>query len=102
MWTLGAEELIGAEKGGRSIAVEIKSFRGESEVNDLEKALGQFALYRTVLAKVHPGWMLFLAVPDVALQEVFDEPLERLVTLELGLQVFGFDPVAEVITRWIP
>jgi hypothetical protein len=99
---LGAEELIGAEKGGRNIAVEIKGFRGESEVDDLEKALGQFGLYRTVLNQVHPGWMLFLAVPEEALRDVFDEPLGRLVIQELGVQVFGFDPVAEVITRWIP
>ena len=99
---LGAEELISAEKGGRNIAVEVKTFGGPSEVNDLEKALGQFGLYRTVLAKVRPGWTLFLAIPEEALQDVFDEPLGRLVIQELGVQLFGFDPDAEVITRWIP
>ena len=99
---LGAEELISAEKGGRNIAVEVKTFGGPSEVDDLEKALGQFGLYRTVLAKVHPGWTLFLAIPEEALQDVFDEPLGRLLIQELGVQLFGFDPDAEVITRWIP
>jgi hypothetical protein len=36
---LGAEKLIAAEKDNKKIAVEIKSFVGASQVNDLEKAL---------------------------------------------------------------
>jgi hypothetical protein len=99
---LGAEELMGAEKGGRSIAVEIKSFLGRSEIDDLEKALGQFSLYRVMLALSHPGRNLFLAVPEEAMRDVFDEPIGRLVIQEFAIQVFGFDPIAEVITRWIP
>jgi hypothetical protein len=38
---IGAERLIAAEKGKEKIAVEVKSFVGESAVDDLEKALGQ-------------------------------------------------------------
>ena len=37
---LGAENLIAAEKDQNRIAVEIKSFVGQSEVHDLEVALG--------------------------------------------------------------
>jgi hypothetical protein len=33
---LGAEQLLAAEKGQRQIAVEIQSFLGKSEVDDLE------------------------------------------------------------------
>ena len=40
---LGAELLLAAEKGEQRIAVEIKSFLGRSELEDLERALGQFA-----------------------------------------------------------
>ena len=39
---LGAEKLLAAEKEGRKIAVEIKSFVGRSEIADLQDALGQF------------------------------------------------------------
>lgn len=99
---LGAEQLMAAEKGGRSIAVEVKSFVGNSGIDDLEKALGQFALYRSVLAVNHPGWMLFLAVPEDAVRDVFDEPIGRLVIQDYSVKVFGFDPINEVITRWIP
>src|SRR4051812_2289680 len=60
---LGAEQLLAAEKGDRRIAVEIKSFLGDSEVDDLEKAVGQFVVYRAILAEREPDRSLFLAVP---------------------------------------
>jgi len=37
--------LIGAEKQGRKIAVEVKSFIGHSKLHDLYKALGQYVFY---------------------------------------------------------
>lgn len=41
---LGAERLINAEKGLQRIVVEVKSFIGQSDVKDLEQALGQYVL----------------------------------------------------------
>ena len=41
---LGAERVLAAEKGTEKIAVEVKSFVGASEINDLENALGQIYL----------------------------------------------------------
>lgn len=49
---LGAHQLIAAESEQRKIAVEIKSFIGRSDVEDLEKALGQFVLYHEILDEV--------------------------------------------------
>jgi hypothetical protein len=98
---LGAEQLLGAAKGERRIAVEIKSFLGDSDIDDLENALGQFVLYRAVLATRHPGWVLFLAVPDNTIRDVFEEPLGRLIVEDQSVQIFGFDTQSEVITRWI-
>lgn len=46
---LGAEKSLAAERGTEKIAVEIKSFRGRSTVDDFEKALGQYRLYRRLL-----------------------------------------------------
>ena len=48
---LGAERLLAAERTGQQIAVEIKSFTNASEMNDLEQALGQYLVYRAVLAE---------------------------------------------------
>ncbi|WP_255603813.1 XisH family protein [Oscillochloris sp. ZM17-4] len=52
---LGAETLVAAEQQGRKIAVEIKSFLGPSEIEDLRNALGQFILYRTIMQTTDPG-----------------------------------------------
>src|SRR4051794_32070929 len=70
---LGAERLLAAEKPGQRIAVEVKSFLGESEIDDLEKAVGQFVLYRAVLAEREPDRQLFIAVTEWIL-ELFEEP----------------------------
>ncbi len=43
---LGAEKLIAAEKEGQKIAVEIKTFLGQSAVSDFHLAMGQFTNYR--------------------------------------------------------
>ena len=61
---LAAEEAaLAAEKSGRKIAVEIKSFVGPSPMRELELALGQFVL-SSVLAIVDPERRLYMAVPD--------------------------------------
>lgn len=70
---LGAEKLIGAVKGSVEIAVEIKSFVGNSEMNDLENALGQYVLYENVMKVVEPNRILFLAVADNVFESVFDD-----------------------------
>lgn len=51
---LGASQLIGASKAESKIAVEIKSFLGKSDVDDLEKALGQYILYFDILEDFEP------------------------------------------------
>src|SRR5690242_12580147 len=71
---LGAEKVLAAEKAGRKIAVEIKSFLGPSELYDLEQALGQFVLYQLAMLKDHPDRELFLAMPETAFLSLFSEP----------------------------
>jgi XisH protein len=98
---LGAEPFLAAERSDRRIAVEIKSFLGKSLLDDLEKARGQFVLYRTVLQKIEPDREMLLAIPyDIAV--VFDEPLGRLLLASNLIRAFSFDPVQEVIVQWIP
>lgn len=99
---LGAERLLAAEKGGRQIAVEVKSFTGDSEVDDLEKAIGQYVLYRAVLAEREPNRVLYLAVPQDILWGIFEEPLGELLLQDTQARVLGFDPQAEVLVAWIP
>lgn len=99
---LGAEQLLAAEKAGKQIAVEIKSFVGDSEIDDLEKAIGQYAVYRAILAKREPNRILYLAVPQDVLQDVFEGAIGKLLLENNLVQIMGFDPQAEVIVAWIP
>ena len=99
---LGAERLLAAEKGERRIAVEVQSFLSDSIMEDLEKALGQFILYRTVLAELDPDRVLYRAVPNDVARDLFEEPLGRLLVEHNLAQVIGFDPQEEVLVQWIP
>jgi len=39
-----------AEKGGRRILVEIKTFGGRSFIRELQNAVGQYTIYKNILA----------------------------------------------------
>src|ERR1041385_2567473 len=81
---LGAERFVGAQKGPIRVAVEIKSFIGPSPVHALEKAVGQFALYRAILARVEPDRELYLAVSDLVYSEIFEEDVGELLIATSG------------------
>jgi hypothetical protein len=88
---LGAEQLIAASRGSIRIAVEVKSFVGASEIQDLETALGQFTLYERVLRKDHPGRTLWLAVPSRVWNGLFREALGELLLEDGGLRLLIID-----------
>ncbi|MGI4788708.1 MAG: element excision factor XisH family protein [Janthinobacterium lividum] len=98
---LGAKCLLAAEKDSRQIAVEIKSFAGNSEMADLEKALGQFTLYRTVIDEIEPERTLYLAVPQRVIESLFQDDIGKLILREKLVQVIGFDPAEETLVQWI-
>ncbi|MEB3179791.1 MAG: XisH family protein [Nostocaceae cyanobacterium] len=99
---LGAEQLIAAEKLERKIAVEVKSFVGKSEVNDLENALGQYILYNDVMVEEQPERALYLAVRETVFNEIFEEPIGKIILKNNRLMLIVFEPQKEVILRWIP
>ncbi len=99
---LGAEQLLAAERQEQKIAVEVKSFVGRSDVDDLEKALGQYILYHDILAKTEPERVLYLAVHEEVLLGIFDEAIGRLLLENQRVKLLVFDRREEVILRWIP
>jgi hypothetical protein len=99
---LGAERVLAAEKLGRKIAVEIKSFVGPSEMSDREQALGQFVLYRTAMRTAYPEHELFLAVSErVYFKLLYGIEGRDLIEAE-QLKVLVFDPQVEEVKQWIP
>jgi XisH protein len=98
---LGAERIVAAEKAGKRIAVEVKSFLSNSQMHDLELALGQFLLYRSILEMQEPDRLLFLAVPDEP-AEILDEPIGQLLVGKHLIQALVFDPEKEEICDGFP
>ena len=99
---LGAERVIAAEKGTRKIAVEIKTFGGPSPMADMERALGQYVLYRIFLKRLEPDRELFLAVPQDVLEGLFLRTAGQGFLEDEHGKVFGVDNEREEIKRWLP
>ncbi len=99
---LGAEQLLAANKQGRKIAVEVKSFFGKSEIEDLEKAVGQFTIYRHVLARNEPDRRLYLAIRLEVYQDLFTEPIGQLLLNQEPLKLLVFESERGVIVQWLP
>lgn len=98
---MAAESPIGAEKEGRKIAVEIKSFLGKSGITDLYQALGQYLLYRSLIHRVEPDRKLYLAIPEEAYESVLDVAEGQALISEENLTMFLYDVESEVIEKWI-
>jgi hypothetical protein len=98
---LGAERVtLGAERNGERIAVEIHSFLNPSPVRDLEEAVGQYDIYRSILAETGSDRLLFLAVPEHVSEGILAERLGQLIVTRLQLRLIVFDVQGERIVRW--
>lgn len=97
---LGAEKLLAAERGNEKIAVEVKSFLGESELFDYHAALGQFLNYRLALQLSEPERSLFLAVPVPTYRSLFDREFAQASVREYQVKLIVYDPIEEVILQW--
>ncbi|MCU0535330.1 MAG: XisH family protein [Hydrococcus sp. Prado102] len=98
---LGAMKLIAAEKEEYKIAVEVKSFVSKSDIDELEKALGQYILYNDVLADREPERILYLAVPQRIFKDLFEEPIGKLLLKNRRVKLIVFDEHQDTIAQWI-
>jgi hypothetical protein len=99
---LGAEKLIAAHKGSEKIAVEIKSFVGNSQVADLQQALGQYTLYLDIIGETEPERILYLAIRESTFEDIFIEPIGQILLNKKRLKLIVFDADREEIIQWIP
>lgn len=97
---LGAERPLAAEKGGKKIVVEIKVFGSSSQITELEKAVGQYSIYRNILRKNDPERVLYLAIADDIFNDFFQKPAIQDIVAEHEIDLLVFDPVQEVIVQW--
>ncbi|MEM7128618.1 MAG: element excision factor XisH family protein [Chloroflexota bacterium] len=98
---LGAEKPIAAEKEDRQIVVEVKVFGSASPVSELQKAVGQYGIYRMFLERVNPERELFLAIAQDIYQDFFVEPAVQDIVSEYKIHLIVFDPDIQEIVEWI-
>jgi hypothetical protein len=97
---LGAEKIIAAEKSGRKIAVEVKSFVAQSVISEFHTALGQYMDYRVALEEQQPERDLYLAVPWDTYKTFFALPFTQTVVQRYRLKVVVYNVAQEVIVKW--
>ncbi|MFM9947973.1 MAG: element excision factor XisH family protein [Saprospiraceae bacterium] len=99
---LGAErDMIGAQKEGVEIAIEIKSLEGNSFFYDFHQALGQFMMYRLALKKAGKKHVLFLAIPDAIFVRLKRVEIYREAWKEYQVNMLIFNHVKKKIVKWI-
>jgi len=97
---LGAEKILAAEKNGQKMAVEIKSFLGNSAISEFHTAVGQFINYRLALREQEPERILYLAVPADVYKSFFNLKFIQQVIEQYQIKLIIYDPVNEVIVKW--
>lgn len=98
---LAAERTIAAERPGRKIAVEIKSFLSPSPVQDLKLAFGQYVLYLGVLEITEPERKLYLAVSHTVYEEFLSQEAVELIRNRFQVAVLVVDVVRQEVIQWI-
>ncbi len=89
---LTAEKMLVAQKTGKKIAVEVKSFLGASDVTEFNSALGQCLNYRSALRLTEPERTLYLAVPEDVYNKFFIRRFIQRVIVEHQLKLLIFNP----------
>ena len=98
---LGAEKPIAAQKLEQKIVVEVKVFGTPSPVTELERAIGQYSIYRTLLARISPERALWLAVAQDIYEDFFRQPGVQDIVAAHTMRLLVFDPTREEIVEWI-
>jgi len=99
---LGAEKIIAAEKEGKKIAVEIKTFLRSSLLSEFHKAVGQYLDYQIALEHTQPERTLYLAIPLRAYKSFFLSEFGKFATGHYRLNLVIYEPESEVILEWLP
>lgn len=93
---------MAAERAGRRIAVEVKSFLGESVMADLEQAVGQYLLYRSWMRRTDADRELHLAVSSRVYADVFEDPAAQVLVSDYQICMLSISLEREEVERWFP
>jgi hypothetical protein len=98
---LSADKVIAATKENKKIAVEIKSFAGQSLVYEFHSALGQFMNYLVHIENVEKDRKLYLALSEKAYNSLMKHPSLIEVLKRYKVSLIIFEITTKIITKWI-
>lgn len=98
---LAAESAIAAERDAEKIAVEIKSFVGDSDISAFHTALGQYLNYCQAIEEQEPERIVYLAIPVETYQDFFQIPFIQRALRRYQIKLIIYDPKLEDIQQWI-
>ena len=91
---------VAAERAGEKIAVEVQSFVSRSDIDDFHRAVGQYVVYRALMAVSDPDRVLYLAVPRVAFEGIFRHRIGEVVRASLSMRLLVFAPETRRVVEW--
>lgn len=97
---LGAERIIGAEKDGETIAIEIKSFGGNNPMYTFYEILGQFLVYQIALKEQTKIWELFIAMSDVGFKKLDDSLIFKAAIQTYELKFILINATSQTVIEW--
>ncbi len=98
---LSAEPAMAAKRGERRVVIEVKSFLGPSAFHDLQQAVGQYIVYRTLLQETEPKHELFLAIGDEIYRSFFNRKSVQLILARNRIRLLVVKLDREEIESWI-
>ncbi|NEP36757.1 XisH family protein [Moorena sp. SIO3B2] len=98
---LAAEIAIAAERYSERIAVEIKSFIGDSDISTFHTALGQYLNYCQAVEELEAERIVYLAIPCETYQDFFQLSFIQRALKRYQVKLMIYDPKLEEIKQWI-
>jgi len=83
------------------VLIEVKGLE-RSPVHELMELLGQYLIYQMALDYLSIEIPLYIAIPDVAYQDIIQHILGQEMMSRYAIPLLIFDPIQEEIVKWIP
>lgn len=87
---LAAEKIIETDEENRKVAIEIKVFGGLSFLNEFEKAVGQYLIYKQFLGDLFPERIFFWQFRNDVFEESFSLPSIKAVVSKQEIKTACF------------
>ncbi|NJN60873.1 MAG: fatty-acid synthase [Coleofasciculaceae cyanobacterium RL_1_1] len=83
-----------------SLTIEVKVFGTSSHATELEKAVGQYVLYRSILRHKDSPIQTYLAIPTQIYRTFFQHQIVQNLIQDEQIRLLIFNPATETIEQW--